>query len=89
MNSTQSRRKRCHLIAEYIRFHSKIDRKFPLGQDDAGRIDALLASERELRRENAAMRKALRSLRDELSRVRDVVGEADVELIDKVLKGEL
>ena len=59
-SSTQSRRKRCHLIAECIRFHSKVDRKFPLGQDDAGRIDALLDSERELRRELSACKKALR-----------------------------
>ena len=59
MNSTQSR-KRCHLIAECIRFHSKIDRKFPLGQDDAGSIDALLASERELRRELSAAKRELK-----------------------------
>ena len=58
--SQQGLRRRVHLVAECIRFHSKIDRKFPLGQDNAGDIDALLAAHAKCKRELAEARKVVR-----------------------------
>jgi len=58
--SQQGLRRRVHLAAERIRFHSKIDSKFQIGQDSAGDIDSLLAAHKQAKRELALIRKLAR-----------------------------
>ena len=60
--SQQGLRRRVHLVAECIRFHSKIEQMFQLGQDSAGDIDALLAAHAKAKRELAIVKSKLRGI---------------------------